>query len=121
MRIGVPEPHLAAQFLIRTSSEEGFSMNAPVTILPEQACNLEVVGGHDDWDADKPTLNLAIRALKISPTASTSLTPPPAKVKLYEELWSIRTTISVPMGQAVVLGVSPTGNTTSAFVIQILK
>jgi len=36
------------------------------------------------------------------------------------DLWQIKTTISVPVDHAVVLGVSPTGSTTSAFVVQVL-
>ena len=125
--IGVPQPRMAAQFVIQANTEEGFEMSAPVVFL--QPTRLEITGTYSDWPSDKPTLNLRIVAAKLgqedphAPTDRTSggggmgggmgATP-------REELWSIKTTMSAPVGHAVVLGVSPTGNTTSAFVVQVL-
>lgn len=125
--IGVPQPRMAAQFVIQTNTEEGFEMSAPVVFL--QPTRLEITGTYSDWPSDKPTLNLKIVAAKLgqedphAPTDRTSggggmgggmgATP-------REELWSIKTTMSAPVGHAVVLGVSPTGSTTSAFVVQVL-
>ena len=90
--------------------------------------SLEISGDHLRMDGAIPILDLTIRATKLDPkpTAAGKMGSGNGgggmgSIESVEELWSIKTTMSAPMDQAVVLGVSPTGNTTSAFVVQVLK
>ncbi len=107
---GVEDLRLAAQTMVETVAGENFTLSAAPVL--EQACTLDVHGEIQGGDPGRPKLRLQLQATQYPAS------PPPGPPG--RRLCRLETTVVAPLGHAVVLGVTPTGEMTSVFVLQIL-
>ncbi len=103
-KLGIDQPRLAAQTLVNVTANRAFQTTGMAKL--DYSC-LYTVGGLFNAGTEPPKLEIEIRATR-------------QKEKSTEEICSLRTTISAPLGHLVVLGITPTQETTSAFVVQVL-
>jgi len=103
-KLGIDQPRLAAQTLVNVTPNRSFQTTGMAKL--DYSC-LYTVGGLFTGGTEPPKLEIEIRATR-------------QKEKSTEEICSLRTTISAPLGHLVVLGITPTQETTSAFVVQVL-
>jgi hypothetical protein len=103
-KLGLEHPRLAAQIVI--SAMPGTEFQAKGVARLDSPCQFSV-SGRVLSGTEPPKLNIDLRANR--PRASAP-----------QELCTLRTEISAPLGHLVVLGMTPTDETTSAFVVQVL-
>lgn len=113
--LGSGSPRLVAQCMVDTSGGDSFELNTSVTGPTGAECRLNITG-RTSFEYGKPILDLKITVSGMYPTPSTPRSPMPAGQDL-----AIKTIIAAEPEQDVVLGVSPTGDMASAFVVRILK
>jgi len=119
--IGITGLGLVTQFVIGTDTEGEFEQNSLALLMGDPwTLNIE---GEAYWSReDRATLDIAIRGSMVQKkeTAEYRHPLPPTHSYVTSDL-SLNTTFSAPLGHAVVLGVSPIGELTSVFVVQIVK
>lgn len=113
--LGSAAPRLVAQCMVDTSGGDNFELNTSVSGPTGAECILNITG-RTSFEYGKPILDLKIAASGMYPTPSPPRSPKPAGPDL-----AIKTIIAAEPEQDVVLGVSPTGDMASAFVVRILK
>jgi hypothetical protein len=103
-KLGIDRPRLAAQMLVNVTPNTQFQAKG-VTELGGR-CRFALTGRLSDKQ-EPPELEITLRAERSLPGGT-------------EELGNLQTQISAPLGHLVVLGVTPTENLTSVFVVQVL-
>jgi hypothetical protein len=103
-KLGIPQPRVAAQMLVNTQPNMRFSVRgtARTAAVPWEV----TASGNFDDNVDQPELHIVLNV-------SGQLTGKQTQCHL-------ETSVSAPRGHLVVLGVTPTQSTTSAFVVQVL-
>ncbi len=104
-KVGVDRPRLAGQTLVSVTANRQFQARGVAKL--DRECPFSVSGRLMDQPGS-PSLEISLRATRHNAGAGT-------------DLCNLQTEISAPVGHRVVLGVTPTGALTSAFVIQVLR
>jgi hypothetical protein len=114
-RVGVRDPYLVCQMIVNTSPDGAFDMQGSAS-LERVPCVVNVSGQVAERAGGVPGVQIQLEALLPSdePGGKTS------RRGSAPAICRLRTGISAPPGHAVVLGVTPTDGTTSAFVVQLL-
>ena len=99
--LGISRPRIAAQMVVNSSEQFSVSGSA----LLENPCELEVEGFIRSENA-RPKLEIVIQAEEETEDQ-------------IRTLCDLQTSLSVPIGHFVILGVSPIGSRSSAFVVQV--
>jgi len=104
-KMGITRPGLAAQFLVTVTSDQDFRVHgrAAMTWMTTGGIHISADGRYAEMKSG-PELRISLRG-KLEPEG---------------EFLSLDSTISAPMGQFIVLGMTPFYQTTSVFVIQVL-
>jgi hypothetical protein len=100
-QLGLDRPRLAGQTLVAARANARFQAKGVAKL--DSPCQFSVAGRLIDKKAGPGAVDISIRARRGE-----------------EEIGSLETEISAPLGHLVVLGVTPTGSQTSVFVIQLL-
>lgn len=114
-KIGMGEMQIAAQTILQTSVGARFSLGARTNAEHPAALSLE--GSIENLDGNKARIKMSLRANEDSMAAEND----PRSRAAGKELAHIDTMIVAPLDHLVVLGASPTGSMTSAFVIQVSR
>lgn len=102
-RMGIDKPALAAQTLISTSAESSFTAKGNTLSIPPVPCDFTVTGSvYDRKEGSRLALNIQA-------------------VQGKQEVCRLETEIAAPLGHFVVLGMTPTQNSTSVFVVQVRR
>jgi hypothetical protein len=104
-KLGIDRPRLAAQALVNVTPNSQFQAKGMAEL--DGPCQFSATGRFNVRGASSGGLDVAIRATRPGRNGT-------------EELCNIQTEISAPPGHLVVLGLTPTGSSTSAFVVQVL-
>jgi hypothetical protein len=113
-KLGVDKVWLAAQVIVNASPNYRFQLDGTAKL--DAPCHLTVSGELSDA-MPHPTLDVDILATKPTPPNPNV----PGGRASTTQLCKLRTSITTPLGQSVVLGVTPTDGSTSVFVVQVLK
>jgi len=120
--LGSPPPGLLAQSVIDTSGGQDFEMNTLVNIPTLDPCHLKIKGEMRMDDRNQPALKLRIEAAWTSKQPQPAPgRPPQIQPPTVTGNFGIDTNIKAVPDQDIVLGVSPTGDIASAFVVRILE
>ncbi len=123
-KLSIKNPSLAAQIVVNTMPDAEFRVDGQAVLdLP---IHLAMVGKVRDG-GDRASLDIAINASRVPGAGfggkgkggfpGGSGFGAPAR----DAICSLQTTVNVPWGQTVVLGVTPAEGITSAFVVQVLR
>jgi hypothetical protein len=123
-KMGIEEPRLVTQTLVtalrgRPFRVEGLAgLESPFQLFVSGT----LLGAANRGENDK--LQISIRATgtlrkTVGPVPSGGKAPAPVSISV-EQLGRLETEITAPLGHSVVLGVTPTATSTSAFVVQML-
>lgn len=147
-KVGMRSPRAAAQFILRATGAREFRAGGRAEV--DGPCDVTVKGRFADRGADPMALQISITARRLDRDAGAKDTPaasspvrraaPPSDETLvkerpeasarewpetpergYAEIASLETSIIAPPGQPVVLGLTPTGKLTSAFVVTVYE
>ncbi len=113
-KLGVREPFLISQAVVNVTSNGTFELQGTAQ-LGSTPCVFAIAGQIGNKPSDVPMLQISIDA-----TSQASRVERGFGGGRDTPLCRIQTQISAPTGHPVVLGVTPTGNLTSVFVIQLL-
>jgi hypothetical protein len=111
-KLGINKPRVAAQFMVNAQPNTQFQAKGTAK-LGAVACNVSVLGRLNNRK-EPPGLEIAIQAARGGGAEARATIG-------TNEICNIQTDISAPFGHLVVLGVTPTEGTTSAFVVQVLR
>jgi hypothetical protein len=103
-KVGIDRPRLVAQTLVNVNSNARFQARGTAKL--EAPCLFEVDGRFSERN-ETPALEISIRATR-------------PRERGEDNICNLQTTIAAPLGHLVVLGVTPTDNASSVFVVQIL-
>jgi hypothetical protein len=103
-KLGLDHPRVAAQTLVHAIPGTEFQARGVARL--DAPCQF-TISGRVLSGAEPPKLSIDIRANHQRPNGP-------------QDLCSLRTEITAPLGHLVVLGLTPTDETTSAFVVQVL-
>ena len=115
-RIGITNVKMAAQLMVNAMEGEQFDASGSTSMFPPFKCNVEVSGmifdprtGPSSTAAanDEPVLQLGVVAQTVESREAINLC-------------QLETVIRAPVGQSVVLGVTPIDSRQSAFVVQLI-
>lgn len=108
VRMGIDKPVLAAQTMVVTSIDNPFVAKGTARVDQGGLCDFSVTGmARDNKDGSRLSLNLqAGRA---------------DRAQGKQDILHLETEIAAPMGHIVVLGMTPTANMTSVFLVQIQR
>ena len=115
-KISVTDLKLAAQTVVQSSGRE-FRIEATPRL--DNPCELTVTGEALDEAAPQPRMRLSLEALEYEEWHLRTGRDASRRMQT-RDLCTLETTVSAPPGHAVVLGVTPTQEMTSVFVLQIL-
>jgi hypothetical protein len=104
-KLGIDKPQLAAQAVVSVTPNAQFQAKGVAKV--DTPCPFAVTGRFGD-KKESPVLEVSIRAARKTPGGE-------------EEVCNLQTEITAPPGHLVVLGMTPTGNTTSVFVVQVSR
>jgi hypothetical protein len=107
-KVGVEDLRLVSQSIINTTANAEFQMSGTARL--DTSVSLRISGMVRDRPGEVPDLQIMIDATQVGVGASA---PP--------RLCHLDTTINAPPGHSVVLGVTPSGNLNSVFVVQVLR
>lgn len=120
-KLGIEKPWLAAQCLINATPNQAFQIDGTAKL--DAPCQL-VINGTLSEGRQQPRLQIEIGAMKLfttqPPRGDQFLGNAPAR-QSRAGLCNLRTEITTPIGQSIVLGVTPTDGMTSVFVVQVLR
>lgn len=116
VRMGIDKPVLAAQTMVVTSIENPFVAKGTARVDQGGLCDFSVTGfARDNKDGSRLSLNLqAGRADQARPAQF-------GGENRRQDILHLETEIAAPMGHIVVLGMTPTANLTSVFLVQIQR
>lgn len=112
--LGIGDPRIATQMVVHTSGQFSISGSARLENSIQVIVQGSVALGVGTGAGSRPTLDISIDASDASVPASFGR---PQAGRLCE----LETTLKAPLGQIVVLGVSPIDSKSSAFVVQVLS
>ncbi len=104
-KLGIAKPRLAAQTAVNAAPNAQFQATGVAEFAGSDTM-FSMTGRFTD-KKEGPTLQIEIRAARQLPVA--------------QELGSVHTEITAPLGHLVVLGVAPTSEGTSVFVVQVTR
>lgn len=105
-KLGIDKPRLVAQTIINGTAGARFQTKGTARL--DAPCQFSVTGQLSTGKAT-PGMEVTIRATR---EGNRDRTP--------EDICNLQTEVSTPPGHLVLLGVTPTGSTTSVFVVQVL-
>jgi hypothetical protein len=119
-KLGIDKPRLAAQTVINTMPNTQFTTQGSAVLdTPCQVSFMGMVSGKKE----APALQIAIQATRETPqrTGGGGFQGGRVPGMSSAQICNLQTTITTPLGHAVVLGVTPTETMTSVFVVQVLR
>jgi hypothetical protein len=110
-KIDVDDLRLVSQSVVKTMIETQFTLAGSGML--DAPCELSIQGSVSIRDRDQPTLQIQIDATRqtVDPKVGTAKVMPVCRVS---------TNILAPPGQSIVLGVTPSENLTSVFIVQLM-
>jgi hypothetical protein len=105
-KLGIDKPRLAAQTVVNTKPGAEFHAQGVTKIGPTY--NQFLASGRLTDRPDGPDLQIHLQAVESGNPGA-------------QQICSLQTQIAAPPGHLVVLGVTPTGSTTSVFIVQVLR
>jgi hypothetical protein len=117
-RLGADDLRLAAQMMVQAASDGRFQVSSAPKL--EKTCGFRVEGKLTEAAGQARRLEVTLEAYEYA-SESSGPRPPGAPGPAPGKRWgSLQTTVVVPVGQPVVLSVTPTDEAMSVFVIQLL-
>jgi hypothetical protein len=115
-KIGVKDLRLVSQSVVKATTGVTFTMTGSAQLL-HTPCHLSIRGSVLDRGAEPPTVQINIEA---TTQATGPITGPIRGGGQTLPVCQIGTNIVTPPGHSVVLGVTPTGDLTSVFIVQLI-
>src|SRR5262249_8783406 len=113
-KLGIDKPRLAAQTLVNALPGQSFKVDGSAKL--EGTCRLAIAGVRGEKKAP-PSMHLDVKATREGEPQKGFA----GGRRSEEQICSLSTHITTPLGHAVVLGVTPTDGLTSVFVVQVLR
>lgn len=111
-KIGVGDLRLVSQSVIKTAAGATFNLSGSAQL--SGPCELSIKGSVSDRDGESPTLQINIDA------TTQTVDRKSGAVVAVTPVCRLATMIAAPVGHSVVLGVTPSENLTSVFIVQLM-